>query len=311
MVLITVTLNTSLDRTVEVPGFAVGGHLRGRLVRVQPAGKGVNVARCLASLGVPSIVTGFVGGRELAVFTESLAGMPARVELVPIAGATRTNTTILDPELGTDTHIRETGPAIQGRELEALRSKLQDLASAEAVVAFCGSLPAGVAAGHLAALMAACTARHARLAADLNGAELREAVMLRPLLIKPNEEELAEMLDHPFPWETEGEILTAARGLTQKVETVLVTRGRHGALAVRQRDAAACSVEVSAPRNTVGCGDAFLAGYLAGLWRGEGFEGSLRLAAACGAAKALTDAAGEIDPRRVEELAARANVRRV
>ena len=305
----TVTLNTSVDRTLEVPGFAVGGHLKGTVVRVQPAGKGVNVSRCLARLGVASVVTGFVGRRELALFGESLAGTSAAVELVPVADATRANTTILDPQHGSDTHIREAGFRVEPDELAALRRKLATLAAPDAIFVFCGSLPPGVAGDALAELFAACQAGGARLVADLNGAELAVAVASRPLVVKPNVEELGEVVGRDLGSASEAELLDAARGLCDRVGTVLVTRGGDGALAVSRDGALACAVEVGPPRNTVGCGDAFLAGYLAGLWRREPPAERLRWAVACGSAAALAEAAGEVHPSQVAELAARARVR--
>ena len=309
MGIVTVTLNTSVDRTLEVPHFAVGGHLKGRCIRVQPAGKGVNVSRCLGRLGVPSTVTGLVGTWELALFEDSLADTPAAVELVPVAGATRTNTTVLDPELGTDTHIREAGFRVQAAELAPLHDTLRALASPEAVFVFCGSLPPGVAADDLAGLFATCREAGGRLVADLNGTELGIAIASRPLAVKPNVEELGEVVGRPLASASEDELVEAARGLCDRVDTVLLTRGSEGALAVRRDQAIACNVEVESARNTVGCGDAFLAGYLAGLYRGEPLAECLRLAAACGAANALTDAAGEIDPAQVPRLAARAHAR--
>ncbi|MBL7224157.1 MAG: 1-phosphofructokinase, partial [Candidatus Brocadiae bacterium] len=112
MLIVTVTLNTSVDRTVAVPGFAIGTHLKGTLVSCQPAGKGVNVSRGLAGLGVPSVVAGFVGQREATWFHDSFADLPATVALTPVDSSTRTCTTLLDPTSGTDTHVREAGPTV-------------------------------------------------------------------------------------------------------------------------------------------------------------------------------------------------------
>jgi 1-phosphofructokinase family hexose kinase len=370
LTVVTVTLNTSVDRTIEVPRFAVGGHLKGRLVRVQAAGKGVNVARCLARLGVPSVVTGFVGIRELEFFREGIElssrGLHARppsrgfhtrgrvtgaehageqptlprvgnpreeervenpreeelsrnpregdcfptMDLVPVAEPTRTCTTILDPELGTDTHVREAGFHVRERELAALEAKLRSLASPETIVAFCGSLPPGVTARHLAALIAACQENGAQIAADLNGSELAVAIAGRALLIKPNVEELGEVIGRDLSSATEQELIRAARPLCDRVGTVLLTRGKEGALAVSETEALSGAVDVGTVRNTVGCGDAFLAGYLAGIWAGAAPEERLRQAVACGGANALANAAGEIDPRVVAELAAKARVRK-
>ena len=309
MVIVTVTLNTSVDRTLEVPGFAVGEHLKGRLVRVQHAGKGVNVSRCLARLDVPSVVTGFVGIRERILFEDSLAGTAAAVDLVPVAEPTRTNTTILDPVAGTDTHIRETGFRIQRDELTALALKLSGLASPQAVFAFCGSLPPGLSQSDLAGLFGVCQRGGGRLVADLNGTDLRAAIDAGAEAVTPNVEELGDVLGEDEGTASEAELLAACRGLCESVDTVLLTRAAQGALAICRDEAFTCKVDVENPRNTVGCGDAFLAGYLAALWRGESLGDGLRSACACGAANALTDAAGDIDPAQVAALAAQARLR--
>jgi len=311
LTLITVTPNTSVDRTLEVPGLTLGAHLQGRLVRLRPGGKGVNVAQCLAALGVPSVVTGFVGAAELPLFRESFAGSPVAVELVPVAAPTRTCTTLLDPERGTDTHIREQGAGVTATEIRALRARLEGLASPDALVVLCGSLPPGMSGDHLEALLAACRARGAQVAADLNGSALPRALAARPLLIKPNVEELGECLGCDLAEASGAELLEAARSLLDRVGTVLLTRGRRGALAVSPARALACTVAIPQARNTVGCGDAFLAGYLAGVVRGAPMEDALRLAVACGAAQASSDAAGCISAGQVAELAPRAEVRTV
>jgi len=311
LTIITVTLNTSVDRTLEVPGFAPGAHLKGRLVRLQPGGKGVNVSRCLAALGVPSVMTGLVGRDQATLFRQSFAAHPVRVELVPTDRPTRTCTTILDPASATDTHVREQGQAAAPADLAALGSKLEDLVGQDDLVAFCGSLPPGLESGAVAALAERVRRLGAGIAADLAGSALRAVLPQHPLLIKPNVEELGECLGRDLAGVTEDELLAAAGSLCDRAEAVLVTRGRDGALAVRQAEALAARVDVVAPRNTVGCGDAFLAGYLAAHWRGEGHEQALRRAVACGAAQAMADAPGLLDRQTVEALAASAVLRRL
>jgi len=308
MQLVTVTLNTSLDRTVEVPDFAIGGHLKGRAVRVQPAGKGVNVSRCLAALDVPSVVTGFVGAREEALFRDSFADSPATVAFIPVEDATRTNTTILDPERGTETHIRETGFHIRPEELEALRSRLAGLASPEALFAFCGSLPPGMTARDLAGLIELCKGWGARVAADLNGSELGAAVAHGASIIKPNVDEMGELLGQDLAEASESELVSLATDLLYRVDTILLTRGAEGALEIDSDGALGASVPAEGVRNTVGCGDAFLAGALAGLYRDLPADERLRLAVACGAAAALADTAGRIDPDAVARLQKRTTV---
>jgi len=308
MQLVTVTVNPSLDRTLEVPSFEVGGHVKGRVLRVQPAGKGVNVSRCLAALGVPSIVTGFVGRREADLFRDSFADSPATVALAPVEDGTRTNTTILDPERGTDTHIRETGFHVRAGELADLRARLADLAGPESVFAFCGSLPPGMTAGDLGGLIEVCRGWGAFVAADVNGSELSTAVAHGASLITPNVEEMSELLGRDVAGASESELLALATDLLYRVDTLLLTRGAEGALEIDSEGGFGAAVSVEDTRNTVGCGDAFLAGYLGGLYRDLPADDRLRLAVACGAAAALTDTAGDIDADTVARLQKRATV---
>jgi len=124
------------------------------------------------------------------------------------------------------------------------------------------------------------------------------------VLIKPNVEELGECLGRDLRGAGEEALAAAARSLLDRVGTVLVTRGSDGALAVRRGEALAGSVETGGARNTVGCGDAFLGGYLAALWRGMAFGDAVRLAVACGAAQAVAEAPGQLSASRVGELEA-------
>jgi 1-phosphofructokinase family hexose kinase len=307
--IVTVTLNTSLDRTVEVPHFAVGGHLKGTLLGVQAAGKGVNVSRCLGRLGVPSAVTGLVGAREAELFTQSFGNGPAKVALLSIDAPTRVNTTILDPAEGTETHLREAGFRVRPSDIQALRHRLMDLATPGSVLVFCGSLPPGIANDELRGLMAAGQETGARIAADLNGPQLAVAVAAKPLLIKPNVAELGDLLGRDLSAASVGTLVEAARSMCDRVDTVLLTRGRDGALAVTAERALAATVDVPEVRNTVGCGDAALAGFLAELWRERPFAACLASAVACGAASAMAPTAGQIDPLHVDALRARVSVR--
>jgi 1-phosphofructokinase family hexose kinase len=309
--IVTVTLNTSLDRTVEVPRFTVGGHVKGTLLGIQAAGKGVNVSRCLGRLGVPSVVSGLVGARDADRFAESFAGGPATVALVPVDAPTRVNTTILDPAQGTETHVREAGFPVRAEAIEALRERLRRLASPDAVAVFCGSLPPGLTDEHLAGFIAACQESGARIAADLNGPQLAAAIDAEPVLIKPNVAELGELLGRDLSAAPEDSLVAAARTVCDRVETVLLTRGRDGALAVTADRALAAAVDVPEVRSTVGCGDAALAGFLAGLWHQRPLEDCLASAVACGAASAMAPAAGQIDTRHVDGLRARLSVRPV
>ena len=120
--ILTVTLNAALDRTVTVPNFQLGHRHRASSVLTLAGGKGINVARALKRLDVPVIATGLAGGRTGTRVVEELTAEGILNDLVRIADESRTSTAVVDPTSGTQTEINEWGPAVQpGRARDALR----------------------------------------------------------------------------------------------------------------------------------------------------------------------------------------------
>ena len=301
--IITVTLNPSFDKTLEVLDFAPGRTLKARTLRRQPAGKGVNVSRCIAALGGQSIATGFLGDAEIAAYKRSFHGAAGRasVQFVSVPGDTRQNVTIRDPEHGTETHLREQGFTVGQADLYALHRKLDELLKPGDVAVFAGSLPPGMHPEHLAELVRRCTAAGCRVAADTSGPALAHAVSAGVWLAKPNREELQELVAEPV--DSDDAIKHAARRLLDRVEILLVTLGAHGAFCFARDAAWRGVVAVENVRNSVGAGDAFLAGFILSHTRGLQPDACLCAAVACGAASTQEQWAGEIDPRTVERLA--------
>jgi 1-phosphofructokinase len=289
--ILSVTLNPAVDKALEVPGFHVGAHARARVMSVLAAGKGVNVARGLARLGGTAVAAGFVGRDEERVFAGSLAEDGIRAEFTAVAGRTRTNTTILDPDARTTTHLREWGFEVSAADLSAIRTRLQELLSrgdADTVV-FAGSLPQGMEPGHFASLIEACADRDARVVVDTNGPALEAAVATGAVdTLKPNLLELGQVLGRDVP---AGEGPQAAAELLDRVKTVLLTLGEQGAWLVREGAAVgrACPLAGGELRNTVGCGDAFLAGWLHGEQVSDDPADALCWAVAAGAASAMSE----------------------
>jgi len=311
---IAVTLNPAIDRALEVPNFEVGQHARARLVTSVPAGKGINVARGVARLGSAAVAAGFVGRGEAAAYEESLKREGVRAALCPVDGLTRTNTTVLDPVRRTTTHLREEGFAVGADDLSGLRSMLTSILNegragdGQGAMVFSGSLPPGMAPGDLVSLVRHCRDAGATVVVDTGGDALRAAVDSASVhTIKPNLAELGECL---------GESLTAelapsrAAELLGKVETVLLTLGASGAFVVRQgcREGMLCRLDASRVANTVGCGDAFLAGWLHGLESSGSPSKALRWAVAAGAASALSTTTVGYTAAEVRELLQRCEI---
>src|SRR5580692_9857811 len=142
--IITVTLNAALDKTLEVPSFTVGRRHRTVDQTTMPGGKGVNIARAIKRLGQPVIATGLAGGATGTRIVEALNDEAILNAFVRIREESRTNTAVLDPTTGLHTEINERGPAVTAQELDLFKEKLLYLARGASICVFAGSLPRGV-----------------------------------------------------------------------------------------------------------------------------------------------------------------------
>src|SRR5437588_2257892 len=142
--IITVTLNAAIDKSLSVPNFQLGRRHRTVDQRTIAGGKGVNIARTLKTLGQPVIATGFAGGATGTHIVDELTDESILNDFVRIREESRTNTAVLDPTNGETTEINERGPAVSEKEIELFRDKLLYLARGAAIVVFAGSLPPGV-----------------------------------------------------------------------------------------------------------------------------------------------------------------------
>src|SRR3954452_13161075 len=148
--IVTVTLNAAVDRTLTVPNFQRGQRHRASAGVTLAGGKGINVARALKLLGVPVVATGLVGGATGSRIVEELTHEAILNDFVHIEGESRTSTAVVDPTGGTYTEINEWGPAVKPEELETLLDKLRYLTQDAEFVVFAGSLPRSVGDGFYA-----------------------------------------------------------------------------------------------------------------------------------------------------------------
>lgn len=279
MRIVTVTLNPSLDRTLELTSLGRGQVNRATSNQVDPGGKGVNVARALVANGVAARAVMPVGGPEGEHLANLIDARGIDTRLVDISGSVRTNVSLVEPD-GTVTKVNASGPRLDEPELAAVIEAIIGAAEDAEWVAVCGSLPPDVPDDVYADLTREVQERGGRVAIDTSGAPLAAAVGVGPDLVKPNALELAELVDRELV--TFGDVVTAAGELRQRgVGTVLVSLGADGAVLVDGSDAVHADTPPLTPRSNVGAGDATLAGFLAA--GGHGHE-ALRRAVAWGAA---------------------------
>jgi 1-phosphofructokinase len=266
--IITVTLNPSLDRTVEVERVERGAVIRGLSSRVEPGGKGVNVTRALLANGVPSRPVLTCGGEEGQHLVRLLQADGVEPVCVWIAGHTRSNLTLAEPD-GTVTKVNEPGPELTPGDFERVEAALlAEVARPSAWVVVCGSMPPGLPIASFTSLCRHIVGAGVRLAVDTSGPALRAAAVAGAALLKPNRDELSEVVGRPLP--SLGDVIAAARELASwGAGAVLVSLGAEGAVLVDDDGSSIGGAPVARPRSAVGAGDALLAGFLAAGAKGE------------------------------------------
>jgi 1-phosphofructokinase family hexose kinase len=302
--IITVTLNTAIDKTLEVPNFRLGRRHRSVAGATMPGGKGVNVARAVKRLGRPVIATGFAGGATGTRIVEALTAEAILTDFVRIGEESRTNTAVLDPTTGVQTEINERGPAVTEREMELFRDKLLYLAQGAQLCVFAGSLPRGVDADVYGGLIRELRKLGVTTVVDTDGEPLRHAVRAEPDVVSPNVSEAEELVGHEFNDE-EDQLLAipeiVALGAREAIVTVPDGCVAHVATATGPQ-LFRVRIEQQEARAAIGSGDAFLAGYVAARYSGGTPEECLRFGVACGAESTQHFGAGVIDPHGVERL---------
>jgi 1-phosphofructokinase/tagatose 6-phosphate kinase len=305
--IITVTLNAAIDKTLAVPNFRLGRRHRAVEQTAMAGGKGVNVARALKTLGQPVIATGVAGGPTGARIIEQLTDEAILNDFVRIREESRTSTAVVDPTNNEQTEINERGPAVAEAELELFVDKLLYLAKGAGVVVFSGSLPRGVPDDLYARLITDINGLGAITVLDAEGEALRLGTRSEPTVVTPNEPEAEELVGHEFSEDAEDRP-AAVREITElgaKEAIMTLPTGCVGLLGPgsgRQLLHARIDPGVVEARSSVGSGDAFLAGYVAARYGDGDPEACLRFAVACGAESIQHFGAGVLDPREVDRL---------
>ncbi|HEX5990066.1 MAG TPA: 1-phosphofructokinase family hexose kinase [Solirubrobacterales bacterium] len=302
--ILTVTLNAAIDRTVAVPNFRLGRRHRAVESRTVAGGKGVNVARALSLLGRPVIAAGFVGGPTGTRVLEGLQEESVLTDFTRIASETRINLAVIDPTSGEQTEINERGPAVSPEEVKALFDRIGYLAGGAKICVLAGSVPPGAGDDLYARLIDDLSRRGVPVVLDAEGEAMLAGVRAGASMVTPNEREAEELVGQEFA--DRGDL---AQGLLE-----LVRLGAGEAAITRPDGCVAAVGEGSSRRllevhtepleavSTVGSGDAFVAGYVAARYEGRSAEDCLAYGVACGAESTQHFGAGTVDRNQVERL---------
>jgi 1-phosphofructokinase family hexose kinase len=303
-VILTVTLNAAIDRTVAVPNFRLGHRHRAVESRTVAGGKGINVARALKLLGRPVVATGFAGGPTGTRVLEQLREEAVLTDFTRIAGETRVNMAVVDPTSGEQTEINERGPAVSAEEVEAFASRLSYLADGAKLCVIAGTLPPGAGEDLYARLVRELNERAVPVVLDAEGEAMLAGLRAGAAIVTPNEREAEELVGHEFADRDD-----LVNGLSELVRIgaaeAAITRP-DGCVAVvgegGERRFLEVRTESLEPVSTVGSGDAFLAGYVAARYDGCTADECLAYGVACGAESTQHFGAGVVDRGQVERL---------
>lgn len=258
--IVTVTPNPSVDRTLFIGALARGQVTRATRSLAEPSGKGVNISLALHAHRHPTTAVLPIGGPAGAQLAQMLASSGVAFRPVPVSGSIRSNISLAESD-GTVTKINESGPSLTREEVRALHDAALAASGGATWLAVCGSLPAGVGADFYAGLVRSARDRGLQVALDTSGAALGWALQARPDLVKPNAEELAEATGRTLA--TLGDAVEAARQLRRAgARAVLASLGADGAILVDSDGVVHGEAPVARPVSTVGAGDAMLAGFL-------------------------------------------------
>ena len=281
----TVTFNPAIDYVVRTSSVQIGESNRSEKEEIYYGGKGINVSWVLNELGIPSVALGFVAGFTGAAIEQGVQAAGLQTDFVHLeSGFSRINIKIKAQE---ETEINSRGPHIPETEIEALTEKLNRLEDGDTLV-LAGSIPPTLPSDMYERILACLEDRKIRFIVDATGDVLRATLRFRPFLVKPNKRELEAFFDVTL--DSREELVQYARKMQEQgARNVLVSLGEEGAVLVSENGEVYSQTAYEGKLcNSVGAGDSMVAGFLAGMQKGD-YETALRLGTAAGSATAFAE----------------------
>ncbi|THE15572.1 1-phosphofructokinase [Enterococcus hirae] len=280
----TVTLNPSIDFIVRVDGLELGDLNRMTEDFKVPGGKGINVSRILKRIDTQSTALGFLGGFTGDFISDWLQKEEITTSFTSVAQDTRINIKL---KSDSETEINGLGPAISDTEIDQLKEMLNQVTKGDIVV-LSGSTPASLRTGFYQELIEIIRQKGAEFVIDTTGDDLKEALRKEPLLIKPNNHELAELYDVVFQ-SVEDILPYGKKLLAAGAKNVLISMAGDGALLFTKEGTYRSNVLVRPLKNSVGAGDSMIAGFIGSYSKNQDPVEAFKWGVACGSATAFSD----------------------
>jgi tagatose 6-phosphate kinase len=305
----TITLNPSVDRSYIIDDFKKGKIFRCNDFRFTPGGKGLNVTRVIKDLGEDVIATGFLGGRNGSLIKDKLDDLKIKHRFINIKDETRNCIAILSTDKS-QTEILETGPEISEVELDDFYNEFRKVLMDSNVICASGSLPKNLDASTYFKLITLANKYNKKFILDSSGESLKEGIKAKPYMIKPNKEELENIISCTI--NNEEELIEEAIKIHDKgIENVLVSLGSKGSLLVCSYGVFRAIIPEINAINPVGSGDSMVAGFAVAIERGYSIEDVFKYASACGTANVMEMETGKVDIKNVSNLMKKIKIEKV
>lgn len=272
-----------------------------------PSGKGLNVASVLRELGEEVTLFTILPEIDSMRFRRYFEEKEITSKVIQVHGSARINTTILNSSSNTTTHLNSAGSLIPARFQDEFTELVNQSCEADSFWCFSGSIPGGFDDDVYSKLIKACNDRGAHTFLDSRGTPLKLGIRARPEMVKPNHTELEQIFDESILG-VHHIALKAKRLIDMGITTAFISLGADGMIAIQNNDCLLCVPPSVTVVDTVGCGDALVAGILVGRKRGFSFYETCRMAVACGVSKALHRGPGKISRDEVWQLMEDVNI---
>lgn len=256
--IVTVTMNPAIDKTVDIGKFERGDLNRIKRVEIDAGGKGINVSKTIRELGGESIAAGFVGGTSGTIIKQVLTDLGLKTDFVEVKGETRTNLKVVE-ETGEVTELNEPGPEVSKEQLNDLLNRLEGYANPDTLFVLAGSIPAGIPTDIYRKITEQVHQKGAKVLLDADGVLFSESLKGKPDMLKPNRSELERYYQMDYRASEQELVSMGEKLLDQGVSMAAISLGQMGAIFLTKGKRYRCPGLRVKAHSTVGAGDALVA----------------------------------------------------
>jgi len=255
---ITITMNPCIDKTVLVDQFQVYGLNRVHNIRLDPGGKGINVAKVLQNFQVDVLVSGLIAGKQGSLLLQQITQLGIQNDFLEIEGETRINLKIVDESVCKTTEVNEPGFFVAEQEIDNFFQKYQLIIQQAEMIILAGSLPPGVPDDFYARCITLAKKSGIKTILDADGVAFAKGIEAKPYAIKPNILELQHYLNCEA-FENVKQVADAAQKLLDTgIEIVIVSMGKDGAVVADHTEIVKTDTWTVPVKSTVGAGDSMV-----------------------------------------------------